>query len=94
MLTIEECFHLCNMDSDKIYSKTHIDKIRNIFDNCPKLVELYFNELRIIFTREVEKGNAELALEIVKGIPDLEDMVENIIKIHKKESGNSTGSFK
>ncbi len=94
MLTIEECFHLCNMDSDKFYSKMHIDKIRNIFDNCPKLVELYFNELKIIFTREVEKGNAELALEIVKGIPDLEDMVENIIKIHKMESGNSTGSFK
>lgn len=99
ILIIQENLYKYNNISNKLIGKTLISKTKNLLENVPQIIEIYWDDITNILSKELTSGNVELVSELINDLHNekLNEFIKTTIKktsiSHKKADSSNDGMF-
>ena len=94
ILTLQENLHKFNTIDNKLIAKQYSDKVINLLNNCPQLIDIYSKEITGILRNELLNGNIDLIQGIINNCSDkkITKEIQSIITIMNMNVGSKKES--
>ena len=84
ILTLQKYFYIHNSIKSEIVSKKWEEKIYELLNNCPQIVDMYFEEIESLLVQQCSQGNTKIIENIINISPKLNtNLVKQTININK-----------
>lgn len=90
ILTLQENLYKFNTIDNKLIATQYSDRVANLLNNCPQLVDIYSQEITSILRNEILNGNIDLIQGIINNFPgkEITKEIQSIITIMNMNIGS------